>query len=449
MSKVLLVTHWTGGDVFPFLRIGKTLLERGNQVVLFTHCVYEKQAKELGMEFVAWDTIEEWDKLQEYCLNSKDMFHNFQGLADIYEYYWSADEFMKQYLKMEPFCRHPEEKIIIARRDTSTAALLIAEKYKIPIMTVFLSPSYLNKAFSDETIFDKWITEQLNILRDTISLPSVSSWIEWCNSVKRHLALWPAWFSPPDSHWPKSVSCVGFPLDDVNSMGELPEEVLAFLGGGEAPVLISGGTSMAPGGHFYRAAIKACEQYGVRAIIVTDFRELLPETLPPNMIWYHFLNLEALMPKVKMIINHGGIGTVSGALRAGIPQLVMAHSGDAPFNAVLLQQIGVGEFLPLSHFKPKFILEGMERLLKTDVLDACQKYSLMIIENPGLEAACQVIEEVAGNQDFSLKNFDLGKSDKDSNVQAPPHFLLKGSYMTDSRKESIAAYLLSKRKTVR
>lgn len=406
MPKILLVTHYTGGDVYPFLHIGKALVDRGYSVALFTHCIYEKQAKELGMDFVAWDTTEEYGIFLEYILNSQEIFQNYQGVEDIYEYYWTAEEFRKEYEKILPYCRNPEEIVIVARRDSSTAALLIAEKYHIPIMTVFVAPSYMNKLHTVEAIFDEILTKQLNILRAELGIACVTSWREWCNGVKHNIALWPEWFSGPTANWPPLVDCVGFPLRGAGSPDGLPKEVNDFLAKGEPPVLITTGSAIVLEERTYEDLINACNQLGYRAIIITKDKEKISPNLPSTIFWCDLLNLDKLIPKTKIIIHHGGIGTASAALCAGIPQLIMAHGMDRPFNASVLQQLGVGVFLPLLQWRLKFIVEAMKQLSGPEVHEACQKYSTIITENPGLLSMCQKVEEAVNNQDFVMKDIE-------------------------------------------
>ncbi|NLG10210.1 MAG: hypothetical protein GX562_01560 [Coriobacteriaceae bacterium] len=47
-----------------------------------------------------------------------------------------------------------------------------------------------------------------------------------------------------------------------------------------------------------------------------------------------------LLPRVKGVIHHGGVGTMAAALRAGKPQVIMPFSVDQPFWAKRLHQLG-------------------------------------------------------------------------------------------------------------
>lgn len=49
-----------------------------------------------------------------------------------------------------------------------------------------------------------------------------------------------------------------------------------------------------------------------------------------------------LLPQCKMIIHHGGAGTTSAGLRAGIPTVVILFTADQPFWGKRAHAVGVG-----------------------------------------------------------------------------------------------------------
>ena len=49
-----------------------------------------------------------------------------------------------------------------------------------------------------------------------------------------------------------------------------------------------------------------------------------------------------LLPRCRMIIHHGGAGTTSAGLRAGIPNVVVPFTADQPFWGNRVNAIGVG-----------------------------------------------------------------------------------------------------------
>jgi sterol 3beta-glucosyltransferase len=49
-----------------------------------------------------------------------------------------------------------------------------------------------------------------------------------------------------------------------------------------------------------------------------------------------------LLPRCKMVIHHGGAGTTSAGLRAGIPNIVVPFTADQPFWGNRVNAIGAG-----------------------------------------------------------------------------------------------------------
>ena len=67
--------------------------------------------------------------------------------------------------------------------------------------------------------------------------------------------------------------------------------------------------------------------------------------LPDNVHIERFVAQSAVLPMVDLIVQHGGTGTVLGALEAGLPQLVLPQEADQFFNAEILTAAGVAREL--------------------------------------------------------------------------------------------------------
>jgi UDP:flavonoid glycosyltransferase YjiC (YdhE family) len=55
--------------------------------------------------------------------------------------------------------------------------------------------------------------------------------------------------------------------------------------------------------------------------------------------------LSEVLPKVSLLIHHGGVGLAQQALAAGRPQIILPRHLEQMLNAQLVQQLGVGEYL--------------------------------------------------------------------------------------------------------
>lgn len=72
-------------------------------------------------------------------------------------------------------------------------------------------------------------------------------------------------------------------------------------------------------------------------------REGLPESgLPAGVEVRDWVDFEQVLPTVKAIVHHGGVGTTHAALRHGLPQVAVPHAGDQQPQAGRITQAGVG-----------------------------------------------------------------------------------------------------------
>jgi hypothetical protein len=81
--------------------------------------------------------------------------------------------------------------------------------------------------------------------------------------------------------------------------------------------------------------------------------------------WFPRLPFRAVLPHVAAVVHHGGIGTLTEALAAGTPQVILAHGADRPDNAERLARRGLASWLPAARWTP----QEVGRLLAVAVED--------------------------------------------------------------------------------
>jgi UDP:flavonoid glycosyltransferase YjiC (YdhE family) len=94
----------------------------------------------------------------------------------------------------------------------------------------------------------------------------------------------------------------------------------------------------------YRIVLDAVAGLPVRVLLTVGSKTPL-ETLgdvPPNVHVERFVPQEEVLPHASAIVCHGGTGTVTGALSAGVPLVVLPLFADQPINAERIQTIGAG-----------------------------------------------------------------------------------------------------------
>ena len=112
---------------------------------------------------------------------------------------------------------------------------------------------------------------------------------------------------------------------------------------------------------------------------------------------FEFVPLCKLLPHCAAIVHHGGIGTTSGALAAGVPQLIMPMGFDQPDNAARAEALGVARSLSPRAFRPRAVADRLAELTGNPVvLVDCRRHAARTTDPTRLDAACDAILSAVG-----------------------------------------------------
>lgn len=148
----------------------------------------------------------------------------------------------------------------------------------------------------------------------------------------------PEWFSIPPRDWPDTCRFLGFPFGTTAPVDPASAD---FLAAGPPPIVFTPGTGVTEVERFTADAIAMARSLNRRAILLSRFIDPA-SVVGPDVLVRPYVDLGWLLPRCAAIVHHGGIGTVAAAIRAGIPQLVLAGRFDQPDNAVRVAQLGLG-----------------------------------------------------------------------------------------------------------
>ncbi|MFZ6029972.1 MAG: glycosyltransferase [Chloroflexota bacterium] len=384
--RSILLTRGTEGDLLPFLQIGKALKQRGHSVVFMTHVEYAQKVKASGLDYVPVGHVNDFDEL----ISQKASFHARDFVAGL-----------KQGLPslLSGYERHRDlfdggDTLLVAHHNTHLGAQFIAERHGIPAVSVFTAPHFvLNMPFWEQAY--RLAAAELNEIRAAMTLPPVGDWASWWRALGNFLGLWPDWYARPDASWPVAVEPAGFILDDVAGK-RLPSDVEQVVAGPTPTLLITHATSSTNHAHFFDLSMAACRAMGWQAILVTPHRHLLPETLPTGMYAYPALPFPCLLPRVKVAIHHGGIGTLAHALAAGTPQLILGVGFDRPDNGARAKRLGFAEFIPVTQWRVETIYGALQHLTTSLVIESqCKRLSAQVVADCAVERACDYLEHAA------------------------------------------------------
>lgn len=392
MTNILLLTQGTWGDIFPFVQIGNTLKSRGHAVTLLSHRIFAEKISRCGFDsdsVINIDTFEEWNKNKKLpdTMVSR-LMHMKEQMGWIYEIIRDHNAL--------------PNSILVSHFGLHLAVQMAVDKFKTPCLSVYTAPYFmLNTAIHEEHYREHGAT--LNGIRASIGLPPVNDWRAWVRSaVRNSIGLWPEWFAPQEPDWPTEVELVGFVSND--EMRPMPTAVEDFLVSGDAPILVNHGSSR-PKTNYFKICADACKRLGRRALLVTQYDELVKDALGEGVMHCKYLHFPSVMPYMAAVIHHGGVGTSGQSLAAGVPQLVMADGSDRHDNGLRMQRLGVAEYLPPFRWRADLIAESLRRLTATSVAEECRYYSARSREFDSVERTCDVIENFAAPHVMPLSTF--------------------------------------------
>ncbi|SFE24919.1 UDP:flavonoid glycosyltransferase YjiC, YdhE family [Paenibacillus algorifonticola] len=408
MANFVLSTHMTNGDVLPFLRLASALRRRGHQATLVTHGVFAPLAEKSGIAFRGIDKPEEYTEIMkdlymmEDPLNKPDLYEDYQRK------YYSKEKFQQEYDILTELCQE-EGSVLICKERDGFVAMIVSEMMQVPIVTGVLAPSYVTQLHIWEELGLDFAISLINTFRSDLGLSPVSSWTSWMGAVKKNIGFWHESFDAAVEapEWALKVDTVGFPLADAIEYEPLPIDLLDFIHAGEPPLLITGGTGKMIKPSFYQAAIEGVKLLGQRTILVTRHEEFIHGELPDHIRWYRILPLASVYPLVGGVIHHGGIGTITGAMTAAVPQLALAADTDRPDNGMRIKHLGIGDYLPPLQWEPTLIANAMKGIQTSAVKERCRQLAKVMEDHDTMAAACTAMESVIGKPDYAIASDQL------------------------------------------
>jgi UDP:flavonoid glycosyltransferase YjiC (YdhE family) len=412
------MTLGSHGDVHPFIGLGIALRQRGHQVSLATNGYFQPLAERAGFTtFHQLGTADEYRALA----GSDDLWHRTKGFKVIVDSI--SESYSKLYDVAEQFIQTHSNPVVVSS-SLCLGVRIAQDKLKFPMATVHLSPALFRSAIDtpklpglflpnwvprpiknsvfwlgDRMVIDPMVCPRLNAFRATKGLKPIRRPMDrWWHSPDRVIGLWPEWFAPIQADWPPQCRLAGFPLFDEKGMAPLPPALVDFLNDGEKPIAFTPGSAMWRGSSFFAASADACRILGRRGILLSRHSDHIPLNLPPGVIHVEYAPFSELLPHCAAVVHHGGIGTTSQGLKAGIPQLVMAMSHDQFDNANRLRRLGVGEGISLEKYRGPAAARALIRLLNsTEVAQKCCSAAARFgyVDSDAFSPTCELIEGLA------------------------------------------------------
>ncbi|HEU4582089.1 MAG TPA: nucleotide disphospho-sugar-binding domain-containing protein [Polyangiaceae bacterium] len=236
-----------------------------------------------------------------------------------------------------------------------------------------------------------YVLRGVNGFRAELGLAPLGNLSELERLVSYQLCLFPEWYCPPASDWPRPLECVGFPLPPPH--GELPGELSRFIDAQGAPLLFTPGTGVADVAQFFAAARECCERLGRAGVFLSPRLPAESRGIQGRFYQLDYLDLALLLPRAALLVHHGGIGTTARAFEAGVPQIISPQAFDQPDNGDRVSRLGVGQMIARPLLTGERLARAAESLLgSADVRARLQAFSCQTRAQRALAKSADALE---------------------------------------------------------
>jgi MGT family glycosyltransferase len=184
-----------------------------------------------------------------------------------------------------------------------------------------------------------------------------------------HLSYFsPFWYqADADNLLPQNLFVGGSPTPPP----DLPPDWLTAIPSDAPLALVTLGSVFTGDLGFFSWAAQAAARVGYVPVVVIGRNPIAPSqkaelkaALPPNTRLLNWVPFEHVLPRTRLIIHHGGMGTTHAAIVHGIPQMAVPHAADQRGNARRIAQAKVGLNLTAHEVRNGALLEGARALAK-------------------------------------------------------------------------------------
>lgn len=419
--RIILNTFGSFGDIHPYMAIGLELQRRGHAPVIATMEIYREKITGAGLEFAPVRPDIPQPKEQDTELIEKIMEPKtgprflmdevvFPAVRDSYA------DLLKIVDGADLLITHP----------AAPAGPLVGRQTGIPWISTVLAPMSFTSAYDPPVPpFWQW-TRRLNVLgpgvmgfllrkmKETYKAKAVTEFrdelgladngnpmFEGQHSPTLVLALFSELFGKPQPDWPPQTRVTGFCFYDGNLETQMTPELLHFLDNGTPPLVFTLGSSAVwVARDFFQQSIEAARRLGRRAVLLIGDERNLPGLLPEGVIAVDYAPYQSLLRRACSVVHHGGVGTTSQGLLAGVPTLIVPFAFDQSDNAEHARRLGTSRTLyRQNYFAPRVANELQQLLDDPTYARRAFEVSRKLKQEDGPGRATDLIEQAwAGSQ---------------------------------------------------
>jgi sterol 3beta-glucosyltransferase len=424
LSIVVMIVG-SRGDVQPFIPVGRRLAER-HRVRIATHRAFRSLVENAGLEFypLAGDPRDLMDHMVKTggriiprSLDQivEDVPKRRAMIAEILASTWRACT--------EPDPDRPGAPAFLAdvilANPPSFGHIHCAEALHLPLHMIFTMPwsptsvyphpfagldsgqnqplhNFLSYGVVDLIVWTGIADLVDAFRRDSLGLPPISL-LDGAGLLEDHAVpftyLWPDALMSRPSDWGPHIELANFTFHEQAQSYQPPEALRDFLAAGEPPIYVGFGSVLVEDpAAITRTIFTALEKVGARGIVSEGWAHLRGETPPPNVFLIGDTPHDWLFARCRAVCHHGGAGTTSAGLRAGLPTVVVPSFGDQFFWGRMVADAGAGpKPIPIARLDSAALTAAFEMCRRPEVRERAEALGAWVRETDGAELTVQSV----------------------------------------------------------
>jgi sterol 3beta-glucosyltransferase len=357
--KIVILTYGSRGDVQPFIALARGLQNNGHTVKIAAPHKFDEFVTSHGITFVplAGDPEEISRLINDAGTNPALV------VASMWKYILS----IAPQVSRSAFSACEGADLIIHSFLFTVGGHSWAREHNIPDISVQTFPMFApTRDFPNASMpnippgllsyFSHWISSQIfwyggnggygSARRANPDIPYPKK-LYWPFDARSSLLRTPLLFAyspsilPRSTAWDKHVHVTGYFF--LTEETYQPDDLLSsFLEVDKPPICISFGSMVNRQAERIDQIVReALTRTNNRGVILSGWGGVKNQSTN-DLLYLESAPHDWLLPKCRMIIHHGGAGSTSAGLRAGIPNVVVPFTADQPFWGNRVYTMGVG-----------------------------------------------------------------------------------------------------------
>jgi rhamnosyltransferase subunit B len=416
--RIVLNTFGSFGDIHPYMALALELQRRGHEPVIATMEIYREKIEGAGLEFFPVRPNVPQPQDQDSDLIEKIMEPKTGGRFLTEELIFPAvrdsyKDLSRAVQGADLLVTHPAAPAgpLVGRKtgmlwiSTVLAPLSFFSAYDPPVAPFWqwtrhfslLGPRVMR--FLLDFMMSSYKAKAVTAFRDELGLSDTGNpMFAGQHSPTLVLALFSRVFAQPQPDWPKQAEVTGFCFYDGHRDRQMPAAVARFLAEGAPPIVFTLGSSAVwVARDFFAESIEAAKRLGRRAILLVGDERNRPASLPDGMMAADYAPYQELMPRASVVVHHGGVGTTSQGLLAGVPTLIVPFAFDQSDNAEHARRLGTSRTVYRRSYRASTVTDELRKLLeRPEYARNAVAVTKQLKQENGPARAADLIEQVTG-----------------------------------------------------